>query len=96
MIQLVPLSFEERQLLQRPLAESAIDSVELRRTPKRIASLLLCGVQASIGQRRESGRAGFTIGERLQHPSCTGFPQIRHQTGQLDMRFLSQRFQLVL
>ncbi len=52
--------------------------------------------RVDFGAGAQRCRAGFSLRQRLQHPSCTGTEQVGNQTGQLDMGFFQPCLQLIL
>jgi hypothetical protein len=96
LVQLADLLVDQSQFLQRHLQQPPVDSVQLRTGTQRVAQLFRGGAQALIRQRRQSGRAGFPVRERLQHAPGTDAQQIRDEAGQLDMGLFQKSFQLVL
>ena len=58
--------------------------------------MLRRGAQARGRERREGGRIGFAVRQRLQHAAGADAQQVRDEAGHLDVRFLEQRLQSVV
>jgi hypothetical protein len=61
-----------------------------------IAQLRRCGPQARGCESREGGRIRLTVRHGLQHAARADAEQVRHDTGDLDVRLLEQCLQPVL
>jgi len=77
LVELTDVLLDELQLLQRHLQQSAVDRIEFRARPERVAQLFRGGPQLLICQGGQSCWLRFSIGERMQHASGTGAQQVR-------------------
>ena len=77
------------------LQQPTVDRMQRRTRLEGIAQLRRCGAQARGREPCEGDRIGFTVGQGLQH-AASAAEQVRHDTGDLDVRLLEQRLQPVV
>ena len=87
---------DHAQFFERELQQSAVNGMQGRCGAEDVAQLFPRGAQARSGELRKGGGIGFAIRQGLQHPASADAEQVRHDTGDLDVRFLEQRLQPVM
>jgi hypothetical protein len=70
--------------------------MQVRARAQRIGQRFGRGAQPLVGEGGHGGGIGRPLGDRLQHPPRARPQQIGHQTRELDVHFLEQRFEPIL
>jgi len=81
LIKLAEVILDQAEFVQGELEQAAVDRMQRRAGAESVAQLRGRGPQARGRERREGGRIGCAVRQRLQHAAGTDAEQVRHETG---------------
>ena len=96
LVQLSDVRLDHLEFIERQREQPPVDGMQIGAGAERVAQLIRRRAQPRTAERGDGRRIGFAARDGAQHAPRTGPEQIRHQTRQLDMRFLEQALQPVL